>query len=1192
MSAITNHQVVVVSGETGSGKTTQLPKICLALGRGVRGVIGHTQPRRLAARTVAERIAEELGTELGGLVGYQVRFTDQTDEMTMVKLMTDGILLNEIGSDPLLRDYDTIIVDEAHERSLNIDFILGYLATLLPKRPDLRVIVTSATIDAERFAQHFSDHVRDGRVPIISVSGRTYPVEVRYRPLDISVTDSTRGYETAADSSTRDPDGLSIQLDETDGILAAVDELTAAGPGDILVFLAGERDIHDTANALAGHLGPRYTEPGATSKVPGAIEVLPLFARLSPAEQRRVFTPHNLRRIVLSTNIAETSLTVPGIRYVIDTGVARISRYSTRTRVQRLPIEEISQASANQRSGRCGRVADGIAIRLYSRDNYEARPEYTDPEILRTTLASVILQMKALRLGEISEFPFLDPPAPRAISDGMAMLRELGALRKDGQLTPVGRRLAHLPMDPHLGRIILAAEREHCIPEILVIVAALSMQDVRIRPEEDRDIADSMHRRFVNPESDFLTYLTLWRYLNVQRNELSGTRFRRLCQREYLHYLRVREWMDLVGQYRGLIRGIGISAPALSLGVDEGPISTGSDGRGSLGTHGERVEHSAAELRRSKARLSGAAAQPHPASESGAGAGDSSGGPGNRPTGVIERAAALTERADYPALHRALLVGMLTNIGLWSPVRRIFEGARGVQFRLWPGTGINRPDWVMCAELVETTRLYARNAARIEPEWVEQVASHLLKWSYSEPYWSSRNVRAQVRARASLYGVPVVAERTVALARLTSDTAKSYGHSPGKNLSAPAAPNPDRAQKTPANVALARSMFIEHALVAGEWNDRKYRFLAHNRHELQRVMSAAERARDPRLILDETARYRFFDERLGAEVTDPASFNKWWKTLKNHGVLAYPDGFLYSNPEARTATEVPEYWTSGEMSFPISYRFDPGAEDDGMTVTIPLQNLGSTDPGDFEWLLPGMLTELVTELIKGLPKETRRNLVPLGESGQRLADFMERGLREGLAELAQERSRVAAQQAAELEDALNRLATWAGVERETTTGDPDRSRSRDPDRMETVTKMQEHPSLFDAFRIGLDQLFAQPVSAEQFAAAVTHLPAYLRIRFQITDGRRVVATGRDLAELRRALKPPPAEPMSPPEPDSTKKPAPVRVHPPNTVQTAAGDGSVKTADATQTDSTGNSGSPDSSEELAEALSRLADWAGR
>ena len=770
--AIRDHQVVIVSGETGSGKTTQLPKICMQLGRGVAGMIGHTQPRRLAARSVADRIADELGQtvgrERGQVVGYQVRFTDEVGPTTLVKLMTDGILLAEIQSDPMLRRYDTLIIDEAHERSLNIDFILGYLARLLPARPDLKVIITSATIDSDRFARHFGTWEGtpgSGRliepVPVIEVSGRTYPVEIRYRPLGPTTPSSYTSEASAAQANDptetvettevtesgpmqlvlEDPDdelatlgyGMGEDIDVETAICHAVDELSAEGDGDILVFLPGERDIRDTEAALLDHLKGRGRRAGDDKGArPGDIEILPLYARLTAAEQHRVFEPHRLRRVVLATNVAETSLTVPGIRYVIDPGLARISRYSNKTKVQRLPIEPVSQASANQRAGRCGRVAEGVAIRLFSQADYNSRPRFTEPEILRTSLASVILQMASLGLGAVEDFPFLDAPDRRAVRDGVALLVEIGALAQGSgtedetpassqyRLTGIGRDLARLPIDPRLGRMLLEAERLGCASEVLVIVAALSIQDVRERPAEHQGTADASHARLADPHSDFITYLNLWRYLAVQARDLSGSAFRRLCRAEFFHYLRWREWRDVVGQLRQMARALGIGV---------GPV-----GEPSTGDVVEAAQFGGAQDAAVRAVLAY----------------------GQGPASV-----------DADQVHRSLLVGLLSYLGSWDETKRDYEGARGTHFTIWPGSGVSgHPAWVMTAELVETSRLFARTVARIRPEWVEPAARGLLKRSYSEPFWSVGKGAAMVRERVTLYGLTLAADREVLLGRL------------------------------------------------------------------------------------------------------------------------------------------------------------------------------------------------------------------------------------------------------------------------------------------------------------------------------------------------------------------------------------------------------------------------------------------
>ncbi|AOW92452.1 ATP-dependent RNA helicase HrpA [Rhodococcus sp. WMMA185] len=838
--AISKHQVVIVAGETGSGKTTQIPKICLELGRGVRGLIGHTQPRRLAARTVAERIAEELHEELGETVGYTVRFTDQVSDGTRVKLMTDGILLAEIQRDKMLRQYDTLIIDEAHERSLNIDFIIGYLGQLLPRRPDLKVIITSATIDPERFAQHFA---RDGvPAPIIEVSGRTFPVEIRYRPLTV---------DTGEQTFDRDP---------VDAVCEAVEELFAEGDGDILVFLSGEREIRDTADALRDR------------KLRGT-EIVPLYARLSAAEQHKVFTPHTGRRVVLSTNVAETSLTVPGIRYVVDPGTARISRYSVRTKVQRLPIEPISQASARQRSGRCGRVADGICIRLYSEEDFESRPAFTEPEILRTNLASVILQMTALGLGDIAAFPFVAPPDPRAVRDGVGLLQELGAIEhktKSGLpvLTTVGRELARIPVDPRMARMLVEAHRNGCLSEVLVIVSALSIQDVRERPAEFTQAADEKHARFNVENSDFLAFLELWKYLREQRNSLSSNQFRKMCRNEFLHWLRIREWQDLHGQLRQITHRLGW--------------------------------------------------EPN------------------------------TTPATPAAIHQSLLAGLLSHIGLREGEKRDFLGARGSRFAIFPGSSLFKkpPRWVMAAELVETSRLWARMSARIEPEWAEKLAPHLVKRTYSEPHWSSKRGSAAAWERVTLYGIPLVARRAVNYSTIDPE--------------------------------VSRELFIRHALVQGEWQTH-HKFFHANRALLEDVEELEHRARRRDIVVDDDVLYDFYDQRVGSEAVSARHFDSWWKVARRTtpDLLTFTQSTVVNAESAAVlGGDYPDAWRQGDMQFPLTYQFEPGGEDDGVTARIPIALLSGLRPIGFDWLVPGMRTELVAALIKTLPKTLRRQVVP------------------------------------------------------------------------------------------------------------------------------------------------------------------------------------------------------------------------
>ena len=857
--AIRDHQVVVIAGETGSGKTTQIPKICLELGRGLDGLIGHTQPRRIAARAVAERLSDELGVELGTAVGYQVRFTDQSSRDSLVKVMTDGILLAEMQRDRDLRRYDTIIIDEAHERSLNIDFILGYLKQLLPRRPDLKVVITSATIDPEKFAQHFAHPVTGDPAPIIEVSGRTFPVEIRYRPL----VDPDRPGDDERDMVT--------------GVCEAVEELWterhSGTSSDILVFFSGEREIRDAADALNG------------MKLP-VTEIVPLYGRLSAAEQHRVFSPHTGRRIVLATNVAETSLTVPGIRYVIDTGTARISRYSQRTKVQRLPIEPISQASANQRSGRCGRVSDGIAIRLYSEDDFEGRPEFTDPEILRTNLASVILQMTSLGLGDIARFPFVDPPDSRQITDGVRLLEELqafepeddtgttgGGRRRPGRrLTAYGRTIATLPIDPRHARMVLEADRRGVLREVLVIVAALSIQDPRERPQDKQELANAAHKRFADETSDFLAWLNLWGYLKEQQKALSSSAFRRMCKAEFLHYLRVREWQDLHTQ---------VKQAAKQAGLD---VSRGS-------VHGE---------------------------------------------------------VDADAVHQSLLAGLLSHVGVRDEQKREYAGARGARFGISPGSALFRrqPQFVMAEELVETTRLWARMNARIDPVWAEQLGEHLVKRQYSEPRWSGRRGSAVATERVTLYGVPLVVGRLVGLGRIDPE--------------------------------LARDLFIRHALVEGDWQT-EHAFLRANAALVERLGELEARTRRRDIVVDDSTLVAFYDKRIPADVVSGRHFDTWWKKARRQtpDLLTFTEELLLRESAGSLADEDhPTTWTQGENVLPVTYQFEPGSEQDGVTVHIPVDRLNQVTAEGFDWQVPGFREELVTALIRSLPKGIRRHLVP------------------------------------------------------------------------------------------------------------------------------------------------------------------------------------------------------------------------
>ena len=830
---LSEHQVIVVAGETGSGKTTQLPKMCLELGFGNLGMIGHTQPRRIAARSVAARIAEELETELGDLVGYKVRFNDQISDDTQIKLMTDGILLAEIQNDRFLNQYSCLIIDEAHERSLNNDFILGYLKQLLPRRRDLKLIITSATIDVERFSKHFNN------APIIEVSGRTYPVEVRYRPV-VEEDDQ----------------------DQLQSILNAVDELQAEGRGDILIFMNGEREIRDTAEALQKQ-SLKHTE------------ILPLFARLSAQEQNKIFHPSGLNRIVLATNVAETSLTVLGIKYVIDPGTARISRYSYRTKVQRLPIEPISQASANQRKGRCGRVSEGICIRLYSEEDFNSRPEFTDPEILRTNLASVILQMTALGLDDIEAFPFVDSPDKRHIQDGIKLLEELGAFEivrtKSGekrQLTAAGRQLSQFPVDPRLAKMLLSAVSQDALHEVMIIVAALSIQDPRERPQEKQQASDEKHRRFADKKSDFLAFLNLWRYLQEQQKELSKNQFRRQCQKDFLNYLRIREWQDIYHQIRLTVREMGL------------PINS--------------------------------------------------------------------EKAEYQQIHTALLSGLLFHIGLKEAEKQQYLGARNAHFAIFPNSVLfkKQPKWVMAAELVETSKLWGRMVAEIEPEWIEPLAEHLIKKSYSEPRWSKSRGAVIADEKVTLYGVPIVAARPV-----------NYGS---------------------IDPTVSREIFIQSALVEGDWNT-KHKFFKENQRLVREVEELEHKSRRRDILVDDRTLFEFYDQRIGTEVVSQKHFDTWWKKAqqKDPELLNFERSFLINDDaEQVSKLDFPNFWHQGNLKLKLTYQFEPGTDADGVTVHIPLPLLNQVEMTGFDWQIPGLREELVIALIKSLPKSYRRNFVP------------------------------------------------------------------------------------------------------------------------------------------------------------------------------------------------------------------------
>ncbi|NEM89783.1 ATP-dependent RNA helicase HrpA [Galbitalea soli] len=952
--AIRDHQVVIVAGATGSGKTTQLPKICLELGR---TSIGHTQPRRLAARTIAERVAEELGDELGGIVGYQVRFTDRVGPETRIKLMTDGILLNEIHRDRLLRKYDTIIIDEAHERSLTVDFLIGYLKQILPQRPDLKVIITSATIDPESFSRHF-----DG-APIIEVSGRTFPVEIRYRPLVAEAAES--------EGDDDDVDGpATVDRDYLEGINAALDELARESAGDVLVFLSGENEIRDAEEAIRGRNLPHT-------------EVLPLYGRLSAADQHRVFQPSQQagvqRRIVLATNVAETSLTVPGIRYVIDAGTARISRYSTRAKIQRLPIEAISQASANQRSGRSGRTSDGIAIRLYSEADFEKRPAFTEPEILRTNLAAVILQMISLGLGDLQAFPFLQPPDSRGVKDGLELLRELGAVDTSGatpRITRIGRDLARLPIDPRLGRMIVESKRHGTTREVAAIVAGLTIQDPRERPLEKRAQAEEKHARFIDPTSDFLTLLNLWNYLREKEEELSGNQFRRLCRSEYLNYLRIREWSDLFRQ---------LSRQARQLGLTIGDPAVNPDG-----IH--------------TSLLAGLLSQ----------------------IGIREGAAGATggARGASPGQGRPA-----------QKARGEYTGARQVKFVLFPGSALAKkpPAAVMSAELVETSRLFARMNAAIDPAWAEALAGDLVKRSYSEPHWEKRQGSVVAYERATLYGVPIVVHRRVQYARV--------------------------------DPVVARELFIRAALVEGEWDtsrlDRRLTaFDRANRQLRAELAEVEERTRRRDILYDDEAIFEFYDARIPADVATTRGFESWWRRTR----ATTPELLTMTAEALAGEAEIdenafPANWVQGDQTLALSYRFEPGADDDGVTVRVPLALLARLSPAGFDWLVPGLRDDLVTALIKSLPKAIRRNVVPAADWARRLLDALP---------------------------------------------------TDDPVALEQTT-------LTEFLADTIQRMTHTPLSAEDFDTE--RVPAHLRVTFAVIgEGGREVARSKDLPALQQKLK--------------------------------------------------------------------------
>ncbi len=872
---IARHQVLILCGETGSGKSTQLPKICLELGRGLAGRIGHTQPRRIAARTLASRVAQELGGETGGLVGYKVRFHDRVRPETCIKLMTDGILLAELQQDRLLLEYDTLIIDEAHERGLNIDFLLGYLRGLLPRRPDLKVVVTSATIDPQRFATHFAD-AGGQPAPILEISGRTYPVEVRYRPPE------------EENAGERDDE---MQL----AISQAVDELAREGRGDVLVFLSGEREIRETAETLRKHHPP-------------STEILPLYARQSPAEQARIFQAHGTRRVVLATNVAETSLTVPGIHYVIDPGFARISRYSHRGKVQRLPVERVSQASANQRRGRCGRVAAGICIRLYSEDNFESRTAFTEPEIHRANLAAVILRMKLLGFGEIASFPFVDPPDARLVADGYRTLEELAALDDQGQLTPLGQHLARLPLDPRIGRMLLASVELGCLTEMLVIVAALSVQDPRERPLEQRQAADEIHATFNHEDSDFLAFLNLWRFLEGERPHLTRNKFRKLCQRHFLSWNRVLEWRDVHIQLHAQMAELGfkVQEPA-SRDADTGPGSPG--------------------------RLNRQPPLPNPPPPGGRG-----------------------QEQHYAALHLALLTGLLGHIGFRDEGRE-YQGARTSRFMIHPSSGLydKMPKWIVAAERVETTRQYGRIVARVQPAWIEEAGRHLIQRSYSEPHWQASSGQVAAYEKLTLFGITIVPKRRV-----------NYG---------------------PINPAEARAIFIRFALTEGDFETRAP-FWRHNRELIAYIQHLEAKSRRRDILVDEEAIQAFYEERVPAGIYSAPLFERWLRQASRKDpkllYLRLEDAMRHE-AGAVTAQAFPDHFQVGATALPLEYRFDPGQDDDGITLVVPAPLINQVSPDRCEWLVPGLLAERIGALLRGLPKTWRKLLVPIPDTAERLA---------------------------------------------------------------------------------------------------------------------------------------------------------------------------------------------------------------
>ncbi len=1099
--ALDKHQVLVIAGETGSGKTTQLPKICLEIGRGVHGLIGHTQPRRLAARSVATRVAEEIGTPLGELVGYQVRFEDQSKDSSLIKLMTDGILLAETQHDRFLEKYDTIIVDEAHERSLNIDFLLGYLKTLLPRRPDLKVIITSATIDLERFSEHFSG------APIVEVSGRTYPVETWYRPLSAEV----------------DEDGNRVEDDLTvdQGILAALDEIDAheksigKRPGDVLVFLPGEREIRDAAEVLR-KANLKFTE------------VLPLYARLTPAEQQKIFQPRPGRKIVLATNVAETSLTVPGIRYVIDSGTARISRYSYRAKVQRLPIEAVSQASANQRKGRCGRVEPGICIRLYSEEDFLGRPEFTDPEILRTNLAAVILQMLHLRLGQIEDFPFIEPPDGKAISDGFNLLQELSAVNRENQLTPLGRQLARLPIDPRLGRMLLEASKLGSLAEVLIVASALSVQDVRERPADRQQQADQAHAQWKDPDSDFAALINLWRGFEEQRQALGSNALRTWCRKNFLNYLRLREWRDAHRQLTLIVRELKLGAqlraererkgaeataraqvrshkdtPARGSGLDREEGGTGAKDRGQDRSHqgtdthrgsgldreernagaedrGQDHSHEGANIHRGSGldREEGSAGaeyrgQDHSHKDTSAPRGSGldreegnaetkadtqekdrahAEGPvhttDKRVNAKLVQQAEASEAAvrakSYAAVHKAILSGLLSQVG-HKTEEGDFLGARQRRFWVHPSSVIGRkkPNWIMAAELVETTKLFARMVAKIEPDWIEPLARHLIKTNHFEPHWEKKRGQVVAFEQVTLYGMIVVARRPV-----------HFG---------------------PIDPPAARELFIREGLVRGEMHSRA-KALTANRELLELFDELEAKARRRDIIADEDTLFAYYDARLPQDIYQTASFEPWYKreSAKNPQLLVMRDEDVLARDASEvTAAQYPDHLRIGELQLPLEYHFEPNHPRDGVTLRVPAPLLPQLRPDRLDWLVPGLIEAKAVALVRNLPKAIRKNFVPV-------PDFVKA--------------------------ALSKITFGEGA-------------------------------LPDALGRELLRMTGARVSDEAWAEAAVGLESHLKMNIEVVDARgKFLGEGRDLAELTAHFSEASQAALAPPQQKAEQKP--------------------------------------------------------